>query len=266
MVKKHELVHATEKQFKCNQCDKAYKAQCNLSSHIRVAHGPSADRPYQCAVCNSSFKSITHFDKHQAACKRSKGNKLERKKLPKDIPYIDSLPESFLCSDCGLTTTCREYYKTHVRTHDPEFVKKQTCPVCDKYIKTTNLFRIHMKKHAGVMQAPRHYVCELCGKNFGTRTGFKYHKKKHLGEMRFECPHCGKRFNRRNRFADHVRIHTQEKPYKCNVCSKTFSQYVSLYAHRRNHVGSLFDCDRCKKSFLTEQRLKEHPCMLKDFI
>lgn len=50
-----------ERQFKCDQCDKAFKRNSELVRHL-TSH--SDDRPYVCKTCGTSYKRSNHLRRH----------------------------------------------------------------------------------------------------------------------------------------------------------------------------------------------------------
>lgn len=67
-LRQHAVTHK-EKQFKCTQCDKAYKIPVDLKKHVILHTG---DWPYKCIECNKVFTQLGYIQKHMIAHTREK--------------------------------------------------------------------------------------------------------------------------------------------------------------------------------------------------
>lgn len=62
-LKSHSLTHTTERPFKCNRCEKAYKTSIKLKLHQRSVH--EGFRPYACDQCMATFKECSDLRRHR---------------------------------------------------------------------------------------------------------------------------------------------------------------------------------------------------------
>ncbi|CAL1537900.1 unnamed protein product, partial [Lymnaea stagnalis] len=57
----HQLVHASEKPFKCDLCSKVFKQRQNVILHLRVHTG---EKPFKCDLCSAGFSQKSHLGIH----------------------------------------------------------------------------------------------------------------------------------------------------------------------------------------------------------
>lgn len=68
ILKKHKLIHSSERPFKCDICGAGFKQSVTLSLHRRVH---SSVGKYTCNKCGVSFKWKQTFDKHISKCENT---------------------------------------------------------------------------------------------------------------------------------------------------------------------------------------------------
>lgn len=66
ILKKHKLIHSSDRPFKCDVCGASFKQNVTLSLHSRVH---SSVGKYCCKGCGTTFKWKQTFDKHTRKCK-----------------------------------------------------------------------------------------------------------------------------------------------------------------------------------------------------
>ena len=100
------------------------------------------------------------------------------------------------------------------------------------------------------------------------------------------CEHCEKSFTTKQRLKTHILLQHEKVPWVCEVCSQPYESEVKKNSHeksshpevkceqcdrifrknskslrihiKREHMKITYDCEHCKKSFTTKQRLKTH--------
>ena len=89
-------------------------------------------------------------------------------------------------------------------------------------------------------------------------------------DTKFTCNYCKKRFSKSTTLDRHLISHVKigdsdelkfasEALFSCNMCNKTFKDENTLNVHLRSHKSLNFQqCDRCEKSFLRSEDLKQH--------
>jgi len=121
-LREHRInVHRNEKQFKCSICDKAYRRQDSLESHMRSHTG---EKPYSCPVCDKAFAMSNALKLHLQTHNNSK---------------------MFLCKDCGKSLASMHTLRLHSRIHTGE--KPFKCPLCDRTFPRSDAMKSHMRSH-----------------------------------------------------------------------------------------------------------------------
>ena len=97
----------------------------------------------------------------------------------------------------------------------------------------------------------------------------KHRKEFHGKKIRpcenlFECPHCQKMIKTKAALNTHIQmVHEHDSDeagcYQCGQCGREYKYKQSLKQHYLTvHMGRLFHCEHCKKTFGTKATLKRH--------
>nr|CAD7437387.1 unnamed protein product [Timema bartmani] len=112
---------STERPYKCQICNAAFRKTSHLKQHVRQHTG---ERPYTCMECNKSFISNgvlkVHIRTHQGI-------------------------KMFKCKTCNNLFSTNGSLKRHMGTHSGH--RPIMCPYCHKTFKSTVSCRKHMKTH-----------------------------------------------------------------------------------------------------------------------
>ena len=127
------------------------------------------------------------------------------------------------------------------------------CASCSKSFTQKKLLKRHIDR---VHNKLKTRSCNICAKSFYDKADLDQHKKTHSGERPFSCAHCDKTFSYLTTAKRHRRlIHNI-----CEICAEAAKNQDALKEHMKAKHGpdSLFQCDKCPKSFYEHYKLKKH--------
>ena len=61
-MKVYERIHASEKPYSCNFCDKKFAQINSLNVHERIHTG---EKPYSCKICDKKFTDSSNLKQHE---------------------------------------------------------------------------------------------------------------------------------------------------------------------------------------------------------
>ena len=140
-LKKHMLTHeVTAKLFKCDLCDKSYKAKHGLHLHKKYIHEKSEAGKWICKICSKEFAQHGSLYIHE---NRHRGERVE-------------------CLACDKTYTDKSTLKKHMAIHRGEL---QECGICKKKLSIYHSPELHMRTHTG----EKPFKCKYCEKAFADK-------------------------------------------------------------------------------------------------
>ena len=236
LLKDHMLIHADEKGFTCEICNRAFKRQQELNRHTRTVHAKNKPKKeIKCNICCKLFLRTRELARHTRVAHGEKKN------------------TGFKCHICSRLFSRKLLYQRHLMMHTGE--KPDPCPVCNKFFRGPKDLKVHVRTHED-----KRYACEICGKKISTLDVLQKHLLIHTGGERNQvCDVCGERFMWPTSLYRHKQIHHGGKEYRCDFCNRASRVKGSLNDHMRGHFGlRKFPCSICNKLFITKKHLKNH--------
>ncbi|XP_055615238.1 transcription factor grauzone-like [Toxorhynchites rutilus septentrionalis] len=228
--------------FKCEICEKTYKNRFGYNRHKKESHATELERAFQCHRCPKSFVRERALEKHlsdhetldngTAKCETCGKCFSNINVLKNHIKYRHIKQMQYICDVCSKQFYMRSMFMTHRKTHEvpAEELRKQ-CPVCSKWCKNHDYWRIHVRQHKNEGELS----CEACGHISPNLVALRRHKARmHLGPRVFPCTLCGKEYSRASTLKEHVAaVHTRDGLCYCPHCEKPFSSSANMHTHRK---------------------------------
>lgn len=145
----HKEIHAGERKFKCNQCEKSFQTNESLAIHVRMHSNLMLEiirQRTKSSFVNSEKNSESLFNDPEKQTEETKIFGCQEKTSPKDKTTEKTKRGKFRCDEC-----------------DKRFFKKRN-------------LNIHKKIHIKNLSFP----CPICFKNFTSPTNLKLHEKTHI--------------------------------------------------------------------------------------
>lgn len=278
-LKRHQLLHDTEKAHSCSICGKSYSTRKLMNQHISCEH--INEQLLECKVCESRFASIVKLRSHVRwhGTERRYNCDLCEKAFKtannlRDHEKVHTGDRPFQCSICSLRFrqrgACNKHMKLHCRrrpqtrsatkgTHEQA---KISLPAenCDEDEMAMKRECDDLEKYQNHGQSSR-YSCEICGANFKYAFSLRRHLDAHNSNKKAcNCEICGETFIHRNLLNKHITSqHMNEDQLQCNICQKTFATTLKVRSHLRSHIiMRRFKCDVCAKTFKASNHLRDH--------
>lgn len=121
-LKAHQRIHSDSRDFKCTQCDRAFKSASELNSHAGTHTG---EKRHRCAECGKSFYKTSYLNVHYRTV--HVGEKRHR------------------CTECGKKFSNSSNLTCHYRIHSGE--KPYTCKICGAAFNQSSALVRHSKQH-----------------------------------------------------------------------------------------------------------------------
>lgn len=177
-MKRHYLIHAGIRPYKCVYCNKTFTQSHHLKKHLRChkvedeksvsSHSPEKkpDKEksvHTCKVCDKQFLQLRQFKNHLTS-------------------HDTSRP--FQCEKCGIRCKRLAHLKNHMLTHTQD--KTYSCHFCTKKFNHGNQMERHMRIHfheeayTNAVTGDVMYVCKYCPKVCRTAAGLSKHHTVHM--------------------------------------------------------------------------------------
>lgn len=198
-LKDHKRIHANEKPFKCDVCNKSFRLKNNLRLH-KMIHIDSEPK-LKCAFCHYKFRTESYLKVHE---------RLHREGMP-------------ACQFCRKEFSSNAAVLRHIRTEHFDLLRQQ-----DKLTGELN----------ELFQGNRTFECYNCNYT-NIFAGVEKHMEKCLTEAKFiQCPKCVRKFSSKESCNNHFKLqHTdKQRTYECHICrySTEGFRYHTLKLHLRD--------------------------------
>ncbi|XP_061187649.1 uncharacterized protein LOC133195740 [Saccostrea echinata] len=235
--------------FKCKFCEKEFKYESSLKSHI-IRHDPDAPKRFNCPQCTYKSNYKANLKKHLKNIHNTERVKQEFpctfENCEKKFHTEDNLKRhlkfhsdvrNYQCPQCPKRFKTSAALRGHVIVHDPARPFKCNINDCTKDFRSKKLLKNHMEEYHNLTD--KKFPCDFegCKFTFFKRSHLQRHKISHTGERKFGCSVCGKAFRHADNLKVHMRQHTNEKPVACDLCSFTCRQKSSLQYHLHKFHG-----------------------------
>jgi hypothetical protein len=294
-VKKISMVPDILKPFNCTECNRSFKHQRVLESHIEIKHNVKEKTSYPCQHCDKVFDWQYKLKRH---AERTHDHPKPRVKCPKcpkmysrsglqthlKSSHVDKTSKSFKCPECDFSSHAEKYVKSHRQSCHNKAQFQHHCPDCDRRFEFPTRLKNHMCTKAKTqLNADGCFKCQICEVEFSaSRTLTMHYRKTHKtippgaeNLQQFLCEICSQVFFRSESLQSHLRrVHYIDKnkemlpiKYNCPECNKEFTAIQYLNQHYTHlHGGSLesfegrenFFCDQCPKTFFCKISLAGH--------
>ena len=293
-LSRHLIKHTNTKPFQCDKCLKSFRDKTDLLHHYKT-HTKPVPCPTCHATFSKSLYLRNHLDKgcpsHPAddriivledmrcLCKvcqkvlKSKANAIRHLRIhdfqerSKSKPKADNVETE---RPQPLTSDLSQDVEDHFRPLESSVGFQ--CLLCGEELRFKSFMVTHVRKHLN----QRLFKCDQCPKSFFARHVLRKHQQNHTRP--YKCPVCDKGFIRRYMMAQHFsKRHNlpegvedpmkditelpDQKLIQCDICGKTMKQShksIMLYHIRLHKDVRPFKCEKCSKSFISDNALKKH--------
>ena len=179
----HLMSHNNERPCICEICGRGFYTRVNLRYHIQRMHKERPPKPYECDICDTKFvsiynlnthKKVTHSDERPFQCGICQKTFKTRAALEKKhIAFHHKTGPMFHCTICPKSFRLKDYLKIHMKRHNNE--RTHFCDTCGKGFYDKKSLREHFRIHSG----EKPYECNYCDYRCALKGNLDKHMKTH---------------------------------------------------------------------------------------
>ncbi|GBP33053.1 Zinc finger protein 324A [Eumeta japonica] len=223
-LQKSEYVKVDYTDLKCRICDMQLIDLIEGGKHLKGVHGKKLDLNHQlgvmpylldkdkwkCAVCNKSFPSLLHLNKHTTShflnyvCDVCGKSYVSSTGLLQHVRTSHQQLSKPFCRRCNRSFPSLEAKKSHEKTE--KRCMPYCCPQCPERFPIWELKQKHLVEVHGCSK--KTYHCSDCNLACGDRRSFYEHYKMWHSPESHVCLHCGLKFVSNSRLNRHLSRHT----------------------------------------------------------
>lgn len=225
----HGVTHKEIERQMCSDCGRTFNNTGTLNIHIRERHlhDTHPRRLFPCRYCDKKFKAnhqlYSHLKTHKKNTETFTCDHCQREFKSKRLifAHMDNVHSKLhTCSVCSKAFRHKSHRDDHENTHTGR--RPHQCRFCSKeFMNKAGLTR-HNKIHASdgseTLLIPTIEIQRIKS------------KRKYI----FECKICSKAFPYAAARDDHENGHTGRRPHQCRFCEKDFSTKRTLNYHIKN--------------------------------
>nr|CAD7404490.1 unnamed protein product [Timema poppensis] len=248
----HQRLHQNTRKFKCEVCSKSFFDKQTLKEHS-VVHMDT--KPFQCHICGKYLAKAYRLKKH-----------LEVHKFRKVDPQ-----EVYKCSSCHEVFPSQDKAAHHLQVDHADqnedalvfdmeaVIRVLRCEYCDRCFSSSSVLNSHRATHTEDLV----FRCNICTTAFATFSRLATHKLCHAEfSNTWSLSYHRKSHLKTGHCVEKKRIPDENKAFECNLCKKRFITEHGLYMHIRSRHPSdtqtSYQCDECGKVFSREISLELH--------
>ncbi|KAJ2939916.1 hypothetical protein O0L34_g6622 [Tuta absoluta] len=219
---KSEFIKADCSELRCRLCKEPHRDLESVAEHLKNTHDKRINQNgklgvmpyllqkdvYNCAVCEKSFPSLFHLNRHTVT------------------HFL-----SYVCHVCGSSYVATTGLLRHVRTKHQDY--QVSCKRCAKTFPNMEAKERHRRTEKSCMP----YCCPRCAERFlDWKTRKKHMETAHgLEDKSLRCPDCNIDFPVASAYYEHYKLQHSNDCAICKHCGMKFLSTYRLKRHLKRH-------------------------------